>query len=1529
MEPFCNGEPFWDNEKTWNNTWPRFTSCFQSTVLVWVPCAWLWLTAPFYIYYLCTVSPQVLSSVAKYLVKLLGCALLLLLSIVDIVQSVSDHRTKGSNTYFLADVVAPSVQSLTFLLALLFIFLERRKGLITSGVLFLFWVFQIVAGIVPFYSKIKLQTYQQDVLRFSLFYIYYFLVLVEFGFSCFAETAWNPPSQKIRCPETESSFLSRITFWWSNRLLFQGYKKALTEDDVSDLHPREKSINVVPRFLVNWNYEVEKAREKARRQGRQSDPLASGSSSSQDSNEYTPLIPKQAPAEEAKSDKTGPLPSLVLALWKTFGLELLQSQFWKLLYDALLLCNPLLLGQLIEFVENNQTEEWKGYTFGAILFASMSLQSVFFHALWHQSTSLGLRVRASIISAVFRKALSINNQARRESTVGEIVNLMSVDAEHVEGVFGWLWSTWSSLLQICVSLYLLYNTLGVAMFAGLGFLLLLFPLNGIIMTKLGKYQTQLMEQKDIRMKMVNEVLSGMKILKLYAWEDSYKEKVKEVRDRELAILLKSSLISSSLTFSWTVAPYMVSLVTFLTYIYITEDHYLNPQTAFVAISLFNILRFAVNMLPMVLTDVVKAVISVRRISKYLSRDDLDESSTGFDPLQDEAIVIRNATFSWTTEMEPTLKGINLKIKDGHLLAVVGQVGSGKSSLVSAILGELNKVKGKVSTRGRIAYVPQQAWIQNDTLQNNILFGKRMDRHLYDEVVECCALKADLDMLPAGDLTEIGERGINLSGGQKQRVSLARAVYNDADIYLLDDPLSAVDSHVGKHIFDKVICKNGLLKNKTRVLVTHGIHWLLEVDTVVVMTNGLISEIGSYDELLSHNGPFAQFLRTYFLESEDEDGEDPEVVEMKRQVLQRLESVKTDDEVESDIMEMRRKKRESECKGADEDPKAKDEEEDKEDKKKLIEEEKVEGGRVKWNVFMTFGRAVGLKYVGLIFTLYGLYEAAAVIGNVWLSEWTDDAQLNDMTALPYNSTERLDRNNYYLGIYGALGAAQTIFVMGFSITVSIRSVHASRILHTRMLANVFKAPMSYFDTTPAGRIVNRFSQDIDTVDNELPLTFEMWIDTALLVLGTIIVISYSTPIFLAVIVPLFILYVFIQRFYIPTSRQVKRLESKTRSPIYSHFGETVSGASVIRAYGVADRFIEESEKRVDNNQRFAFAGFTANRWLGIRLEFLGNFIILAASVFAVLARDSITGGLVGLSISYALEITGNLNWLVRMTSDLETQVVSVERIKEYTEIASEAPWSLQEHCPNHDWPQSGVVKFVDYSTRYRQGLDLVLRGISCTINSGEKVGIVGRTGAGKSSLTLSLFRLIEAAGGQIIIDGVDVSTLGLHDLRKRLTILPQDPVLFAGTLRINLDPFNKHSDGQIWTALDHAHLKTFVQSLPDKLQHECGEGGENLSVGQRQLLCLARALLKKTKILVLDEATAAVDMETDDLIQQTIRSEFKNCTVLTIAHRLNTVMDYDRILVLDNGKVVDFDSPQSLLQQPGGVFYRMAEDAGLA
>ncbi|PVD27622.1 hypothetical protein C0Q70_12788 [Pomacea canaliculata] len=981
------------------------------------------------------------------------------------------------------------------------------------------------------------------------------------------------------------------------------------------------------------------------------------------------------------------------------------------------------------------------------------------------------------------------------------------------------------------------------------------------------------------------------------------------RNNETMVLLKMAYLNMLMGVCCYFAPFLVTLATFTVFLEVSTDNHLDAQRVFVTLALLNILRSPLNYLSTNVTTTVQAFVSVQRINTFLCSEDLDDNTVTYDADAGSAISVRCGTFTWNKSYEPVLKNIDITIGVGSLVAVLGHVGSGKSSLISSFLGETEKLSGEVILKSSVAYVPQQAWIQNGTIRDNILFGKLFNEKIYQQVLRACALERDLEILSAGDMTEIGERGINLSGGQKQRVSLARAVYSDSDIYLLDDPLSAVDSHVGKHIFTEVIGPNGLLRHKTRVLVTHGIHWLPMVDEIIVLSDNGISEKGSYDTLMSHDGPFARFLKLHLQQEDIEEEEDPE--NLKTYLLLFFVCRQyTSNGLKSSSMTNSTKLK----------PGKRHLEEDKplEDKGRLVHEEKIEKGKVKWSVFLTYLRAAGAVPFTASVLFFILYEAAIASGNFWLSRWTDDPFL---AIADSNATLRHDyiaRNHYYLTVFGVLGIVQIIALIFNNFLFWVRMVAASKNLHRRLLASVLRSPMAFFDTTPIGRMVNRFSSDIETIDSSLPIFLREFLYLGTRILVTVIVISINTPPFITVVFPMLILYYIVQSFYIPTSRQLKRMELVSRSPIYVHFSETISGGATIRAYRAVDRFIEESKRRVDRNQSL---------WLRTNLEIIANLAIFGAAIFSVTSPGT-GGGTVGLSISYAIQISDSLTWMVRQMSELETNIVSVERVKEYSELESEAPWIIPSRRPFPSWPDRGRLIVTDYSTRYRPGLHLVLRGVTFTIEAGQKVGIVGRTGAGKSSLTFSLFRLIEACNGNIMIDGVNIADIGLHDLRSRITILPQDPVLFSGPLRMNLDPVNQYSDDQIWKALERTHLRGFVEELPEKLNHHVGEEGRSLSVGQQQLVCLARTLLRQTIILVLDEATAAVDMETDSLIQNTIREAFSSCTIITIAHRLNTIMDYDRILVLDEGLVKEYDAPQVLLADEKSIFYSMAKDADL-
>ncbi|XP_063893502.1 multidrug resistance-associated protein 1 [Helicoverpa armigera] len=1503
LDYFCSST-FWDSNFTWYTDDPDFTRCFQKTVLVWVPCLFLWLAALIDVYHILTSRESNIPWNKLNISKLVITSLLVLLQILNLVL-VTYESSREDNQINDADFYDPVVKIFTLMLSVTLLCYNRKYGIKTSGVLFIFWLLLILAGLPQLRSEIVQYKAKDDAYvryNFASYIVYYMLIVIMFLLNCFADL---PPLdtpytyEKVQSPENSAGVPSRLTFSWFDPLALTGFRRSLTEEDIWPLHPQLTSKEAVPRFEKFWQRASNKRDAKSNEST--SDPTS-------------PTTAKQ------KKKPVSILPVVCLA----FGGQFMFGVFLKVIHDLLIFASPELLKHLIGFIESNEPV-WKGYLYAVSMLVCVIIQSLFLGQYFMKINMVGIQIKNSLCSVVYKKALCLSNAARKERTVGEIINLMSTDIDRF-GSLTFINLVWSAPLQISLALYFLWGVLGPSVMAGLAVIIVLMPFNGLMARYQEKLQSKLMKHKDQRIKLMSEVLNGMKVLKMYAWEPSFRDHITGIRNKELGVLKKLAYLNSGMAFIWICTPFLVSLMSFTCYVLVNDTEVLDSKKAFVALSLFNILRFPMFMLPNVISDIIQTAVSIKRLNKFLNSDELDTNAIEHSPNEKDQIVMEKAHFTWgDQDSDPVLKNLNLRIPRGSLVAVVGSVGSGKTSLLSALLGDMDKISGRVNIKGNIAYVSQQAWIQNATLQNNILFGLPLDRKKYNDIVQACALAADLGILPGGDQTEIGEKGINLSGGQKQRVSLARAVYCDADNYFLDDPLSAVDSHVGKHIFDKVLGPAGLLKHKTRVWVTHNVSYLMHTDLVVVLRDGEVSEAGSYQQLLEKKGAFADFLLHHLSDAE------------RSSSLEDLEDIKND--LENKLgPEFHRKlqwARSISTSASEKEPTNAGDRANVANKEKLentpieedpefdqlIETEKTETGKVKIEVYMHYLSKIGVKAAITTLVMYILLHSLQISVNFWLAIWSSDDKML------VNGTVDTQRRNMYLGVYGGLGFCQALVSLFVDLMPFLACWKAAKILHAIMLDNVFKSPLQFFEVTPVGRILSRFSKDVNVVDTSLCWEISSVLNGSFELIGTIIVISVSTPMFMTVILPIGAMYYLIQRFYVPTSRQLMRIESVARSPVFSHFNESILGATSIRAFGVADRFIKESQFKVDHYESISFMSTVADRWLSVRLESVGGLIIFFAALFAVIGRDSITPGLAGLSVSYTLEITQTLSWLVQSASSVETDIVAVERMKEYAETKQEAAWSV-DAGPPATWPETGALQLERLTLAYRAGAEPALRDVTCAVAPRDKLGIVGRTGAGKSTLTLGLFRIVEAVGGRILIDGLDIATMGLHQLRSRITIIPQDPVLFSGTLRMNLDPFETFSDEDIWRALEYAHLKPFVQGLPAGLRHEVAEGGENLSVGQRQLVCLARALLRKTPLLVLDEATAAVDLETDELIQKTIRSEFASCTVLTIAHRLNTIMDSTKVMVLDKGQLVEYAPPDQLLQDKNSVFYSMAKDAGL-
>ncbi|CAG7734589.1 unnamed protein product [Allacma fusca] len=1363
MESFC-GSKFWDLNTTWYTETPDLTPCFQKTVLVGIPCSFLWFCGGFEICRRNVVREAIPNSVINISTRILT-TVLVILSLVRFVCSFIKFNPEIE--VYPVDQVSPALETVTYSLALLLEVYKKQRGVANSAVLFTFWFLSLFCKVFEFQSAIRRLPLDdgnyQEICSFVVLMISYPLVVISFIFNCFSDAAPQQPTNgdgngdvaQKQSPQSRASSLSKIFIQWIWPLVYLGYKRPLEASDLWALNREDQAHETVELFSKYWLPEFEKCQQRNK--------LLQASSDSEVAGDEQVLIVPDKKTSEATA-------SILPALWRAYSPEFLWGCFLLLISRLILFTTPQILNLLINHV-NSDEEAWKGYFYSVLMLIANTTQIFLYEHQFLIMTLVGMRTRNALCSAVYRKSLVISSAARKEATAGEIVNLMSVDSQRFLDIMMYVTSVWSAPLDIGLTLYFLWQLLGPSALAGLAIMVLMVPVTAVVTSLREKLQTKQMEAKDERVKLVNEVLSGIKVLKFYAWETSFEEEIKKIRQKEIDVLKKGSYLDSFNEFVWYTAPFLVAFGTFGTYVLIDPKNILDARKAFVAINLFNIVRTPMYILPIVIAKFVQAKVSMVRLNKFLNAEEIDRRAiTHFSMNNGAAISIEDGVFCW--EDNPTLRNINVEIKQGSLVAVVGVVGSGKSSLLSAILGELQMQSGTVNTSGSIAYVAQQAWIQNDTLKGNILFGQNFSSVFYNSVIKACALEPDLEILPGGDNTEIGEKGINLSGGQKQRVALARAVYNDADLYLLDDPLSAVDSHVGKHLFDQVIGPNGILYNKTRVLVTHGLTYLPQVDCILVMKNGEISEVGTFAELLQKKGDFAEFL-TEHLSPEDLEAADNALVsqiatvEGLKEKVNRLrlisQSSEGHDVTVNDAASIEKHTH---------DTKSSDTAAPASGNDRLIEEEKTEVGVVKFPVILYYVRHIGWDYAIFTFVFHFLQHGLTLITNIWLSIWSMEP--------PDDGKQDIAKRNLFLGVYGGLGMSQSVVVFLATASMILGSLKAAKLLHNNMLRRILRAPMSFFETTPLGRILNRFSKDVDVADEVFPLGLRIFLTALLEVFISFVAIIYSTPLFSTVTFPILIVYIFIQRFYVASSRQLKRLESVSRSPIYSHFSETLTGATTIRAFRVENRFITESERTIDLNLMSYQPSIVSNRWMSICLEILGNL-----------------------------------------------------RIKEYGEVAQEAPWDLPEKKPASDWPQYGEINFNNFETRYREGLDLVLKGVTCHIQPGEKVGIVGRTGA--------------------------------------------------------------------------------VKDFSAGLEHVISEGGENLSVGERQLICLARALLRKTKILVLDEATAAVDLGTDDLIQKTIGREFRDCTVLTIAHRLNTIMDYDRVMVLDKGEIREFDSPSVLLQ----------------
>ncbi|KAJ2800354.1 hypothetical protein H4R20_004094 [Coemansia guatemalensis] len=1121
--------------------------------------------------------------------------------------------------------------------------------------------------------------------------------------------------------------------------------------------------------------------------------------------------------------------------------------------------------------------------------------------------------------------MALSPDARQEFGSGGIVNRMNVDTHSVIWfVTEFSHNLWSLPMQIGIALYLLYQTLGWTIIAGVATMFISMGVSAYLGPIVGRLSKKLMEYRDQRLEIMTEVLSGIRIVKLYAWEPSFIKRINHVRvGLELATIRTTSMLNAVFSFVTGTIGFGITFSTFALYSLVDNQSHgpLTPQLIFVSMSLLGMLGGPLGAVSGFITMFFEAKVSFLRLYELLTAEEIDFTAIVRKPYDSHSsaadavlVSVQDASFKWSSSGDAVLKGINFECRSKELVAVVGQVGSGKSSLLSAILGDMVKSTGDVTICGTIAYVPQQPWILNATLRDNILFGYPYDEEFYNSVIDACALRPDIEMLPAADMTEIGEKGINLSGGQKMRVSLARAVYSKADVYFLDDPLAAVDAHVSKHIFTNVLGPQGILNSCARILVTNAVQYLSSVDRVTMLCNGEIVEDTPFAMAVANRDRIFEFARRHIEERES------------RTASSSSSTVGSD----FDTKYTEPSDNQKNAVTADADTLAGNGQSQliMPDAGRTIALETKREGEVGWDVYRSYIDIVGVQNIAVFSAALLAATLGGICTNVWIKHWsTANSRAhdygNDSEAAPHSVV-------YYLLIYGAIGIVSTLLNSVQSMVMWTKcAINASARLHEIMLAGVMRAPVSFFDVTPLGRIINRFSADLSRCDDMLPRAVFGVANNIIIVLAGFAVIVVSMPPMLLLMIPLFFAYRYLQKRYIYSSRELERITSMMRSPVFAQFQEVIGGVSTIRAYGQQSRFMQKSHERLAQSTRSSVNYNSLNRWLSLRLEFLGNTVTLGTSMWAILSMRYFgfnDAGLMGLVITYSLNVTGSLNWSIRDYTTLENTMTHLERIVEYANLTPEAPNVIEDCRPKREWPEQGLVEFKNFSMRYREGLDLTLRDLSFQVLARQKVGIVGRTGAGKSSLTLALFRIVEAASGQILLDGEDILQYGLFDVRSKLSIIPQEPLLFAGTLRENLDPFNIYTDHDIWRVLEQAHLADYIRGKDERLEFAVTQGGENFSVGQRQLICLARALLKHAKVLVLDEATAAIDNATDAIIQQTIRNEFSDCTVLTIAHRLDTVTDSDMILVIDAGHLAEYDTPQNLLANKDSLFSKLLEES---
>ncbi|XP_044042035.1 ATP-binding cassette sub-family C member 9 isoform X5 [Siniperca chuatsi] len=1455
-------------------------------------------------------------------------------------------------------------------------------------VLFIYWVLAFITKSIKLWKFAEYLVGPQH-LRFCitalLVLLYGLLMAVEINVIRVRRYVFFANPQKVKPPEDLQdlgvrflqpfvNLLSKATYWWMNPLIIGAHKRPIELKKIGKLP-------IAMRALTNY------------------------------------LRLKDAYGDQRTAEDPDRAPSIWRSMYRAFGRPILLSSTFRYLADLLGFAGPLCISGIVKYLKTDNDvampDKTKETYFGVyfmsstellqntsvlavLLFLALVLQRTFLQASYYVTIETGINLRGALLAMIYNKILrlSTSNMSMGEMTLGQINNLVAIETNQLMWFLFLCPNLWAMPVQIVMGVILLYYLLGWSALVGASVIVLLAPVQYLIATKLADTQKSSLEHSTDRLKKTTEILKGIKLLKLYAWENIFCDSVEETRGKELTSLKTFAFYTSMSIFMNAAIPIAAVLATFVMHHFINKTGP-SPSEAFAALALFHILVTPLFLLSTVVRFAVKALVSVQKLSEFLQSDEIGDDSwrNGDMPVsfeagkkhvgvtkainrkqpmryqmdnyeqptrrqmrptetEDVAVKVSNGFFTWGSNLS-TLSDINIRIPTGQLTMIVGQVGCGKSSLLLAMLGEMQTIDGRVywsklpdcemahegniswseteetdedirsKNRYSVAYATQKSWLLNATVEENITFGSHFNKQRYKTVIDACSLQPDIDLLPFGDQTEIGERGINLSGGQRQRICVARALYQNTNIVFLDDPFSALDIHLSDHLMQEGILKFLQDDKRTVVLVTHKLQYLIHADWIIAMKDGSVLREGTLKDIQTHDVELYDHWKTL----------------MNRQDQELEKDIQQDSQTTLERKTLRRAfySREAKNQIDDEDEEEEEEEEDDDNMSTTTNRR----SKIPWKVCWCYMSSGGFFMVFLMVSSKLLKHSVIVAIDYWLAIWTSSKsnqsagagtdgsngtsladRAGSNTTLPTPGSPEAENDDYYLPVFIILCAAGITLCLITSLTVEFLGLSAATNLHHNLLNKIIHAPIRFFDITPLGQILNRFSADTNIIDQHIPPTLESLTRSTLLCLSAIGVISSITPAFLIALIPLAVAFYFIQKYFRVASKDLQDLDDSTQLPLLCHFSETAEGLTTIRAFRHEARFKQRMLELTDtNNTAYLFLS-AANRWLEVRTDYLGAVIVLTAAGASIwsLHYGLLSGGLVGLGLTYALTVTNYLNWVVRNLADLEVQMAAVKKVNSFLSTESENyEGSMDTSQVPENWPQNGEIKIQDLCVRYDPVLKPVLKHVNAYIEPGQKVGICGRTGSGKSSLSLAFFNMVDIFEGKIVIDGFDICKLPLQTLRSRLSIILQDPVLFSGSIRFNLDPERTCTDDRLWEALEIAQLKNMVKALPGGLDAIVTEGGENFSVGQRQLFCLARAFVRKSSILIMDEATASIDMATENILQKVVMTAFADRTVVTIAHRVHTILTADLVIVMKRGNILEYDKPETLLEQEDGMF----------